>query len=252
MKTLIFCNQKGGVGKTLSAQSVGACLHRKGFKVLMIDTDPQGHLSKASGVIPDENDATTYEVLKGTAKISDAIQTAPGGYSIVPTDIRQTGAEIELAGTPGRDFLLKEALAEVSGAYDFAVIDSPPSLSIVTLMGLTAADGVIITLKSDYLGLDGVAQLKDTIDLVRRRLNPKLKITGVVLTFYNPRANLARQIAEQAEEGFPGKVFDTKISRNIALEESPATGGDIFDYKPKSKPAEQYAALTDEIIARTK
>lgn len=252
MITLTFTNQKGGVGKSTSAVSVAAALTRKGYRVLLVDLDPQGNATTAAGITPDEDDATVYEVLKGTAKASDAIRTAPGGYDLFPTDIRQSGADIELASAPGRDFILREALDAVKDRYDFTIIDNPPSLSIVTLMGLTAADGVVIALKADYLALNGVAQLKDTIDLVKRRLNPDLEITGVLLTFYDDRKNLDRQIAAQAEEGFPGKVFSTRISAAVALAEAPAAGLDIFQYKPGSKAAEQYAALTEEVIARTK
>lgn len=252
MKTLIFTNQKGGTGKTTSALSVAAGLSRKGYKVLLVDLDPQGNATTAAGITPDEEDATVYEVLKGAAEAADAIRTAPGGYDLIPTDIRQSGADIELATAPGRDFILREVLEGVRNAYDYIVLDSPPSLGVVTLMGLTAADGVVITLKADYLALNGVAQLMETINLVRKRLNPGLDLTGVLLTFYDRRKNLDQTIEAQAEEGFPGKVFNTKISAGVALAEAPAAGRDIFAYKPTSKAAEQYTALTDEVIARTK
>ena len=251
MYTLIFANQKGGCAKTTSALSVGSYLHRSGYKVLLIDSDAQGHLSKACGAAPDEKDITLYEVLRGSSAAAEAIRTAPGGYDVLPSDIRLTGADIQLASVPGRDFLLREALESVARNYDYAIIDAPPSLSVITLMGLAAADGVVITLKADYLALDGVAQLADTIQLVRRRLNPGLEITGILLTFFDGRKNLAKQIAERAEEGFPGKVFQTRISPGVALEEAPAARMDIFDYRPSSKQAAQYAALTAEIIART-
>lgn len=253
MKTLIFTNQKGGVGKTLSAQSVGAALTRKGHRVLLVDLDPQGNLTKASGILTDEKDATLYEVLKGTAKAVDAIRKAPGGYDLLPADIRLTGADIELASAAGRDYILREALDVIKRRYDYAILDSPPNLSVITLMGLTAANGVIITLQCNYLALDGVAQLLDTINIVKRRLNPKLKITGALLTFYEGNTNLSQNIAAQAAEGLPGKVFESKISRSIALSESPANHRDIYDYKPRSKAKkaiEEYEALTDEIIAR--
>lgn len=250
MKTLIFTNQKGGTGKTTSALSVGAGLTRKGYKVLLVDTDPQGHTTKAAGILLDEKEPTVYEVLKGAAKTADAIQAAAGGYDVFPTDIRQSGADIELASADGRDFILAEALEDVKDRYDYAIIDSPPSLSVITLMGLTAADGIVITLKADYLALDGVAQLKDTLDIVKKRLNPRLEVTGVLLTFYKGY-NLHKEIAAQAEEGFPGKVFRTRISEAVALAEAPAAGRDIFQYQPKSKAAKQYEDVVDEIIART-
>lgn len=250
MKTLIFINQKGGVGKTLSTLSVGAALHRKGYRVLLADLDPQGDLGTAAGVEPDESDATMYEVLKGEAKASDAIVTAPGGYDIIPTDIRQSAAELELAPVIGRDFLLKNALREVKDNYDYALIDSPRSLSIITIMGLTAADGVIVTLRADYLGIKAIVQLRDTVDMVKRQLNPSLDYTGVLITF-NKRTNLAKRVAEQAGEGFPGKVFNTRIGVDVKLGEAPGAGQDIFTYSPRSTAAAQYEALAEEILDRT-
>ena len=252
MKILTFTNQKGGTGKTTSALSVGAGLTRKGYKVLIVDLDPQGNATTAAGITPDEKDPTVYEVLKGSAKASDTIRATAGGYDIIPTDIRQSGADIELASAPGRDFILLEALDEVKDRYDYAIIDSPPNLSVITLMGLTAADGIVITLKADYLAFNGVAQLKDTINLVKRRLNPRLEVTGVLLTFYDRRKNLDTAIAAQAEEGFPGKVFRSRISQAVALAEAPAAGRDIFQYKPGSKPAKQYEDVVNEIVARTR
>lgn len=251
MKTLIFTNQKGGTGKTTTALSVAAGLSRKGFRVLLVDLDPQGNATTAAGIYPMESDTTIYEVMKGEAEPADAIRKAPGGYDVMITDIRQSGADIELATAPGRDFILKTALADLADRYDFAILDSPPNLSIITLMGLAAADGVIIVLKSDYLALNGVSQLVNTINLVKKRLNPRINITGVLLTFYDGRKILARQIADYAEEAFPGLLFNTRIAAGVALEEAPATGQDIFTYKPTSKAAAQYAALTDEIISRT-
>lgn len=255
MKTLIFINQKGGVGKTLSAQTVGACLHRKGNKVLFVDLDPSGNLTKSSGIVPDGADPTLYEVLRGKATAINAIRTAPGGYDILPTDIRQTGTDIELATVKGRDTLLKKALESVKRYYDFIIIDSPPSLSIITLMGLAAASDVIITAKCDYLSLDGIAQLLETINAVKKKINRKLNIAGVLLTFYDGRLNLSHEVAAAIAEGLPGKVFDTKISQSAALGEAPAKHRDIYDYRPRAKSKKviaEYEALTDEIIARIK
>ena len=252
MKTIIFTNQKGGTGKTTSAVSVSAGLSRKGYRVLLCDLDPQGNATTAAGITPDESDPTVYEVLKGAATIQEATRETESGFFLLPTDIRESGVDLELASAPGRDFILAEALEKVKDLYDYVILDSPPNLSIVTLMALTAADGVIITLKADYLALNGVAALNDTIELVKRRLNQRLEVLGVLITFYDDRKNLARQIAAQAEEGFPGKVFKTSISQAVALEEAPATGHDIFMFKPGSKPAKQYEEVVKEIIKRTK
>lgn len=252
MKTLIFTNQKGGTGKTTSAVSVAAGLSRRGYKVLLVDTDPQGNATTAAGIVPDESENTTYEILKGTATASDAIKTTAGGYDIIPTDIRQSNANIELSMTKGRNHLIKEALKGIDNRYDFAIIDSPPNLGATTIAGLTAADGVIIALKADYLSLKGVAQLRDTIEIVKRKLNPQLEVVGVLLTFYDSRKNLDSEVAAKAAEGFPGKIFETKIAQAVALAEAPAKGEDIFTYQPNSKAAKQYEAVTDEILKRLK
>lgn len=250
MITLTFTNQKGGTGKTTSAVSVAAGLARHGYKVLLVDADPQGHASISSGIIPDEKDRTIYEVLTGRARISAAIRKTANGYDLIPTDIRESGADIELANEKHRDFILADALDTIKEKYDYAIIDSPPNLSVITLMALTAADGVVITVKADYLALNGVAQLRDTIEIVKKRMNPQLEITGVLLTFYDNRKTLDKQIAEFLEEGFPGKVFDTRISQAVALAEAPAVGVNIFDYKPGSKPALQYESVVNEILKR--
>lgn len=249
MKTLIFINQKGGVGKSTSVVSVGSSLARRGYRVLLVDIDPQGDISTIAGITVDESDATINEVLRGKARPVDAIRAAPGGYDILPADIRLTAAELDLAPIKGRDFLLRRALERVSKDYDFALIDSPKSLSIITIMGLTAADGVIVVLKGDYLALNAIVPLMQTIDLVKQNLNPSLEYTGVLLTLCR-NTNSTKLIAEQAEQGFPGKVFNTRISLATAIADAPGYGMDIFNYMPKSKPAMQYDALTGEILDR--
>ena len=232
-------NQKGGVGKTATALSVGASLASKGRRVLLIDTDPQGSLTTSAGVELGESEPTVYEVLQGEADINDAVKSA-GAYDVIPADINLSGADIALASVAGRDFLLKEAIAGLKTAYDYIIIDCPPSLSILTLMNLTASNAVIIP----------VAQLLDTINLVKKRLNPELDILGAVVTMYDRRKNLDNEILESIRETFPGKTFNTTISTNVALAEAPAFGKDIYSYKPASKGATQYEELTKEIIER--
>lgn len=254
MKKLLFCNQKGGVGKSTAALCTGAALHRKGFRVLMVDTDPQGNLSKAAGIEPEEKESTVYEVLTGEASTTSAIRTAPGGYDLLPADIRQSGAGIVLAKVKGRDFLLREALQDVESKYDYCIIDSPPTLGVITLMALTAADGLIIPLQCDYMPLDAVAQLMNTVNIVRQRMNPQLNVTGVLLTFWD-RTNITAQVAEYAAEGFPGKVFEAHITRLTILRELPGTRRDLYEYRPKSKARrsiEEFEALAAEIVDRTK
>ena len=246
---LSLVNQKGGVGKTATALSVGASLALKGRKVLLIDTDPQGSLTTSAGVELGDNEPTVYEVLQGTASINDAIKHA-GGYDVIPADINLSGADITLASVAGRAFLLKDALADLETAYDYLIIDCPSSLSVLTLMNLTASNSVIIPVQATYLALKGMAQLLDTIKLVQRRLNPELTILGAVVTMYDRRKNLDNEILENIRETFPGNTFNTTISSNVALAEAPAFGKDIYSYKPASKGATQYEELTNEIIER--
>lgn len=248
MKKIAFINQKGGTGKTTSTLNVGAALARDGYKVLLIDIDPQGNLTTSAGLVELlENEPTVYEVLKGQ-DINKAIKQKKGAYDILPTDIRLSGADIELSAVAGRDYILKEAIEALEIEYDYILIDCPPSLSVITLMGLTAADSVIIPVQAQYLALKGMAQLIDTINLVKKRMNPGLEIAGVLLTMYDSRKNLDREILENVTAAFPNKVFNTTINNNVALAEAPAFGMDIYEYKPDSKGAQQYEQLTDEII----
>lgn len=251
MKIISFVNQKGGVAKTTSAVSIGASLADHGKRVLLVDLDAQGSLSICSGYSEiGKDELTVYEVLKGT-DIKEAVRQVSENLYILPTDIRLSGAEIELISVPGRDFLLKEALSEYDDSdFDYVLIDCPPSLGVMTLIALTASDGVIVPVKADFLALNGMSQLMNTIRAVKRRMNPGLEIVGVIATFYNSRRNLDQQIVEQIETFFPGKLFTTKISQNTALAEAPANGTNIFKYDNKSKGAQQYNDLTEEVIER--
>lgn len=251
MKTIVFCNQKGGVGKTASAINTAAALVNAGKAVLLIDTDPQGNATTSAGIRPQPESLTLYELLKGQTPAAATIQRTSGNYDIIPSDIRLSGADIELSALPGRDLLLKEALEPIQSNYDYCIIDAPPALSVVTLNDLTAADEAIITLKAEFLALYGVAQLRDTITLIQRRTNPDLEICGILLTFYDKRRTLDNQTRDAAEEAFPGKVFNTTISQAVAIAEAPAFGKDIFQYAPGSKAAKQYEQLTKEILERT-
>jgi len=250
---LAFVNQKGGVGKTTTCLNVGAGLAREGKKVLLIDTDPQASLTISAGYgdIKD-NETTVYEVLKAEADINDAIINKPVGYDIVPTDIRLSGAEIELASVPGREMLLKEAIEKLNLRYDYILIDCPPSLSIITLMGLTACTQVIIPVQSQYLALNGMAQLIETIKLVKKRMNPQIEIGGVLATLYDNRKLLDKEVLESIQEAFPDQTYKTTISNSVALAEAPSFGNDIFEYKPTSKGALQYKDLVTEIIEKEK
>lgn len=250
MKTIAFVNQKGGVAKTTSCVNIGASLANHGKRVLLIDLDAQGSLSISAGYREiGADELTTYEVLKGEI-IVDAIRNVSENLNIVPTDIRLSGAEIELSSVPGREFLLKEALAPVEDQFDYILIDCPPSLGILTLIALTASDEIIVPVKADYLALNGMSQLVDVISVVRRRMNRNLEIVGVIATFYNSRRKLDKTIVEQIDAYFTGKLFKTKISQNTALAEAPATGTNIFVYDSKSKGAQQYEEITKELLGR--
>lgn len=250
MKVISFVNQKGGVAKTTSAVNVGVSLADQGRKVLLVDLDAQGALSISTGLREIGSDElTTYEVLKGR-DIREAVRTLSDNLSVLPTDIRLSGAEIELSSVPGREFLLREALSVYNDVFDYVLIDCPPSLGILALIALTASDGVIVPVKADFLALNGMSQLVDVINVVKRRMNPALEIVGVIATFYDTRRNLDQQIVEQIETFFPGKLFETKISQNTALAEAPSQGKNIFEYDSRSKGAQQYRTLAEELIER--
>lgn len=252
MNILSFVNQKGGVAKTTSVLNIGAALAIEGKHVLLIDQDPQGSLSKCAGFRDIHDIATTYEVIKGEVDINLAIKTkqATVPYDILPTDIRFSGAEVELISVPGRDTLLKESLETLHTPYDYILIDCSPSLNILTLMALTAADSVIIPVASQYMPLDGMAQLLPTIELVKKRLNNKLKIGGVIVTMYDSRRNLDKEIIDAVKAKFPTEIFNTVVNNNSKLAEAPTFGKDIFEYAPKSIGAESYRAIAKEIIER--
>ena len=253
MKILSFINQKGGAGKTTTALNVGAALNRKGYKVLIIDLDPQGNLTTAAGMQPQEvaDVPTVYEVLKGDVDINDVIKPATAGYDVLPTDIRQSGADIELSAETGREYILREAIGEIKTAYDYVLLDCPPSLSIITVMALTACNEVIIPIQGQYYALQGTRQLMNTFEVIKKRTNPRIKICGVVVTIYDGRKLLDRDVLENVRAAFGEKVFKTQIRNNVSLAEAPAFGQDVFLYKPDSIGAADYTALTDEIIQRT-
>ena len=252
MEILSFVNQKGGVAKTTSALNTGAALAIAGKKVLLIDLDPQGSLSKCAGFRSLDEDPTTYEVIKGDADINDAIKTKQGvaPYDILPTDIRMSGAEIELISVPGRDTLLKEALDDLKKPYDYVLIDCSPSLNILTLMALTASTRLIIPIAAQYMPLDGMAQLLPTVELVKKRLNKSLEVGGVIVTMYDNRRSLDKEIVEAVKKKFPTQTFKTVVKNNSKLAEAPTFGKDIFEYDPKSAGAEAYSAIAQEIIER--
>ena len=250
VRTLCFFNQKGGVGKTTSCVCMGAGLARCGYKVLMIDLDGQGSLSVSLGIEPDENDTTVYEVLKG-ADIRKAI-VSKDQYDVLPADIRLSSAELELYSSVGRDLILKKAIKKVSDRYDYVLIDCSPSLTILSIMALTASDEVIVPVKSDYLPLKGMAQLRDTIELVRNSTNPKLEIGGVIVNFYDGKRNLDQEVLASLTRAFGDKVFKHTVRNNVKLGEAPSQGVDIYTYAPTSSGAKMYSEIVKEYLDRQK
>lgn len=245
-KVISISNHKGGVGKTTSAINIGAALNNLGKKVLLIDLDPQANLTQSLGLTNQQR--TIYGALKGDYKLEPV--TILKGFDIVPSTLDLSGAEIELSSEAGREFILKELIDEVRTKYDFIIIDSPPSLGLLTINAFTAADEIIIPLQAQFLAMQGLAKLVEVVDKIKSRLNKGLKVGGVFITQYDSRKVLNRDVNETINEHFKSEVFKTKVRDNIALAEAPAQGLDIFRYNAKSKGAEDYLALAKEIVKR--
>lgn len=247
-KVLSFVNQKGGVGKTTTVINIGAGLALSGKRILLIDMDPSGNLSKGTGIRLQEDEPTIYEVLKGRADVNDAIRKASGGsYEVVPADSLLSGANIEFSSVPGREMLLREAIERIRTKYDYILIDAPRALDTVSVMTMTAADAVIVPVQAHYYALDGIAQLTETLKIVKQRMNPDLHVAGVLVTMYDKRKVSHREILETLQKAFGDKVYKTTIGTYTALSEAPSYGKDIFAFKPKDKGALQYMDLVKEI-----
>lgn len=247
-RIIAIANQKGGVGKTTTCVNLTAALHERGLRVLLVDLDPQGNSS--SGIGADKNEgATIYEVISGDAPIRDVIRRT--GYGdVIASNKTLAGAEIELVGVENRETIVRRALAPVREDYDFILIDCPPSLGLITLNALCAADGVLVPVQCEYYALEGLADLMYTLRLVRSRLNTALELDGILLTMYDSRTNLSAQVAEEVKRHFPGKLFSAVIPRNVRLSEAPSFGRPIFDYDRASRGAEAYLRLADELAKR--
>lgn len=252
-RVIAITNQKGGVGKTTTAVNVSACLAEAGKETLLIDIDPQANATSGLGVDPNGVDLTIYEALIEEIVMEDAlVSTSVDGLDLVPSHIRLTGAELELVAMIGREKKLQQALEPVRESYEFILVDCPPSLGLLTLNTLTAADSVIIPIQCEYYALEGLGKLLNTIRLVQKHLNPNLDIEGVLLTMFDSRLNLSKQVAEEALRFFDDKVYGTKIMRNVRLGEAPSFGMPIIQYDILSTGAENYINLTKEIVARGK
>jgi len=249
-KAIAIFNQKGGVGKTTTNINLAACLALKGKKVLILDIDPQGNTTSGIGIRKKGLEKTTYEVLiDEKMKVEEAIlPTIVKNLDIVPASVQLAGAEIELVKLEGREKRLKRALDSVRDQYDYIFIDCPPSLGLLTINSLTAVDSVLIPIQCEFYALEGVSQLVSTIDLVRKSLNPKLEIQGVILSMFDGRTNLSIQVVNEVKKYFKSKVYSTVIPRNIRLAEAPSFGLPITEYDPKSKGALAYLEFAEEFL----
>ena len=269
-KVIAVVNQKGGVAKTTSVANLGAALVKKRKKTLLIDLDPQGSLSKyfdiyvfemkifneetgneetVESILPEEN--TIYGVLQEKASIEDTIQKVDG-IDIVPANILMANADMSLAGKMGRERLLKDAIEKIEDRYDFILIDCPPSLGLLTINALVAADSILIPVAAEYMALEGTAQLLETVDAVSKKFNPDIKIAGFVVTRVDTRRALDKQIIEKVRITYPKHAFNTCIKQNVSIAEAPIEHKDIFKYSPKSAGASDYGALAKELIERSK
>lgn len=250
-KIIAFSNQKGGVGKTTTCVNLSAYLASKGYKCLIVDLDPQGNATSGLGFAKSEIKQSVYHVLIDDASIEESvIKTCVDGLDLLPSSIDLAGAEVELVYVKDREKVLRKVLEKVKNFYDFITIDCPPSLGLLTINALTAADSVLIPIQSEYYALEGLSQLMNTIRLVVKHLNEKLQIEGVVLTMNDNRAIITRQISEEIRKFFGKKVFQTVIPRNIRLSEAPSHGVPIMLHDKKCAGAKAYDAFADEFISK--
>jgi len=248
-KIISVSNQKGGVGKTTTTVNVAAFLAEKGKRVLIIDIDPQGNAGFGIGINAEEMETTLYEVLLDEIPIEEAIfKTEIEGLSIIPSNIHLSGAQVDLLDAEGKEFILKKKLGTIKNHYDYIFIDCPPSLGILTLNSLVAADSVLIPLQCEYYALEGINQLLRIIVMVQENLNKALKIEGVVLTMYDPRTNLSQQVVSDVREYFQNKVFNSIIPRNVKLSEAPSFGKPIGLYDKTCPGSVTYKKLAEEVL----
>lgn len=250
-KVIAVTNQKGGVGKTTTGINLAASLARNARRVLLIDIDPQGNATVGSGVHKDQEGlATIYDVLMGDETAEAAILATANGFDLIPANSDLSGAQVELLDELGRELRLKSALTSIRQQYDYVLIDCPPSLNLLTVNALTAADTVIIPMQCEYFALEGLTDLINTIKKIREALNPNLRIEGLLRTMYDVRNSLSMEVSEQLQAHFGDKVYQTIIPRNVRIAEAPSHGVPVFNYDATSKGAQAYLALAGELLQR--
>ena len=252
-KIIAITNQKGGVGKTTTSVNLAAALAHLGKRICIVDIDPQGNSTSGLGIDKSEIKHSVYEVIINGVPAKDAVMpTMMDTLFLIPANIDLVGAQVELVGKMARESYLKEALLPIKNDYDFIFLDCPPSLGILTVNALNASDNVLVPIQCEFYALEGLSQLISTIKLVKKTLNPKLEIEGVVLTMYDGRTNLSSQVVQEVKAYFKNKVYETIIPRNVRLSEAPSFGLPIIKYDPKSLGSETYLALAEEVVAANK
>ncbi|SCJ59169.1 Sporulation initiation inhibitor protein soj [uncultured Flavonifractor sp.] len=250
-KTIAIVNQKGGVGKTTTCVNLAAALKEEGARVLVCDFDPQANATSGFGVDKTTASPNIYDVLINGADVKRAVVETPYG-DVLPANKALTGATVEMIGIDKREYLLKNALEQLSDKYDYILIDCPPSLELLTLNSLCAADTIMVPVQCEYYALEGLSDLLSTIRIVKRSLNPAIELEGVVLTMYDGRTNLSMQVAEEVKRHFPGQVYATVIPRNVRLAEAPSYGKPVSAYDSLSRGAEAYQELAREVMEKNK